>query len=169
MCHEVVPVREHQVRRQLATTEHSLDLQRRDMITKHQFALHLIRDSTVIPNQLPQSEHPQETATSRPGTNTAPERASTCQAISRPDNHPHPCSPHMHASPHNHSIRTVAPFYSSAVCMRTCTRALLRVCVVVLLKFTELANPVEMSHLCCNTHMYTGAATRLPATNTTAS
>ena len=29
-------------------------LQRRDMITKHQFALHLIRDSTDIPNYLPQ-------------------------------------------------------------------------------------------------------------------
>ena len=31
-------------------------LQRRDMITKHLFAVHLIRDSTVIPNDLPQSE-----------------------------------------------------------------------------------------------------------------
>ena len=48
-------------------------LQRRDLITKHQFALHLIRDSTVIPNSLPQSEHPQETTTSRPGANAAPE------------------------------------------------------------------------------------------------
>ena len=28
-------------------------LQRNDMITKHQFALHLMRDSTVIPNHLP--------------------------------------------------------------------------------------------------------------------
>ena len=34
-------------------------VQRRDMITKHQFALHLIRDSTDVPNYLPQSEHPQ--------------------------------------------------------------------------------------------------------------
>ena len=36
----------------LTTT--GLCLQRRDMITKHQFALHLITDSTVIPNYLPQ-------------------------------------------------------------------------------------------------------------------
>ena len=39
-------------------------LQQRDLITKHQFALHLIRDSAVIPNSLPQYEHPQETTTS---------------------------------------------------------------------------------------------------------
>ena len=34
-------------------------LQRRDLITKHQFALHLTRDSNVVPNYLPQSEKPQ--------------------------------------------------------------------------------------------------------------
>ena len=37
-------------------------------ITNHKFALHLIRDSTVIPNYRPHSEHPQETTTSRLGT-----------------------------------------------------------------------------------------------------
>ena len=52
-------------------------LQRKDMTTQHQFALHLLGDSTVIPNYLPQSEHPPETTTSRPGTNTAPEARTT--------------------------------------------------------------------------------------------
>ena len=36
-------------------------LQRKDMIIKHQFALHVITGSAAIPNHVPQSEHPPET------------------------------------------------------------------------------------------------------------
>ena len=36
------------------------------MITKHRIALHLIRHSAVVRNDLPQSEHPQEATTARP-------------------------------------------------------------------------------------------------------
>ena len=49
----------------------SLQCHSKGAILKHQFALHLIRDSTDRPNYLPQSEHPQETTTSRLGTNAA--------------------------------------------------------------------------------------------------
>ena len=36
--------------------------------------------------------------------------------------------------------------------LRVCVAFLLGVCVAVLLEFTELATPVEMPRLCCNTH-----------------
>ena len=38
-------------------------LQGKDMITQHQITLHLIRDSTDVPNNLPQSEHSPQTIT----------------------------------------------------------------------------------------------------------
>ena len=61
----------------LPLAAHRCALQRKDMVAKHQFALHFIRDSTVMPDYLPQSEHPPETTTSRPGTNAAPEARTT--------------------------------------------------------------------------------------------
>ena len=53
-------------------------LPRKGVITKHQYTLHaryLNTASTAIPYCQPQSEHPPETTTSRPGTNMTPDTA----------------------------------------------------------------------------------------------
>ena len=70
----------HQCQYARTHTSASACLTRRDMITKHQLPLHLIRDLIVSPNYLPQSELPQETTTSRPGTNAAPDARTSASA-----------------------------------------------------------------------------------------